>query len=95
MHSIFVVITSLLVAFFIDRGFAENRPDGWRALMIAVGGAMAAPIAIIAVAANAHGSTVEAVHFTGFAVGVTLIGYMFAAGSWALRFLAAMSARSR
>ena len=95
VQSITVLVASLLVAFFIARDLRERRPEEWRPLMLAVTGAMAAPIAIIAVATVARGSSTGAVHFLGFAIGVTLMGYMFVAGSWALRFLAAMTARMR
>jgi hypothetical protein len=95
VQSLTVLIASLLVAFFIDRDVKERRPEEWRPLMIAVSAAMAAPVAIILIATFARDSAVGAVHFAAFAAGVTLMGYMFAAGSWALRFLAAMTARYR
>ena len=90
-----MLVASLLVAFFLDRGLAAHRPADLGALAIAVGGALLAPVVVTIVAALVRGSEASVVRFGAFAVGVLLLGYMFAAGSWALRFLAELRAHAR
>lgn len=88
MSSLIVLCASLLVAFFLSRGLDHHRPGSLRPITMAAGGAMLAPIVIGVIAAFARGLDDGALRFAAFAVGVVLLGYMFLAGAWLLRFLA-------
>jgi hypothetical protein len=95
MESIYVLTVSLAVAALLYRGLEQWRPVELRTLSYAIAGAMAVPIVIGAVGAVAHAVGANAVRFAGFSVGIVLIGYMFVAGAWALRFLAEQMAAQR
>ena len=90
-----VLVAALLIAYFLDRALAHRRPGDLRALGATLGAAILAPVPIGLVAGAISPQTLESVRFLAFAFGLTALGYMFAAGSWAVRFLAELTARSR
>ena len=95
MESTFVLAVSVVIAALLYRGLEPWRPAAMRPLSLVVGSAMAVPVVIGVLSALAHSVDGVAVRFAGFAIGVTLIGYMLVAGGWALRFLAEQVATYR
>ncbi len=95
MSTLIVLSASLLVAFFISRGIAHHRPEELRPLSWATGGAIAAPIVIGVIATAVKDVSDGMLRFVAFAVAVVLLGYMFLAGAWLLRFLADQMALRR
>jgi len=95
MEPVFVFAVCVIVAALLYRGLEPWRPVALRPLSLVVGSAMAVPVVITTLSALAHAVDGVAVRFAGFAVGVTLIGYMLVAGGWALRFLAEQVATYR
>jgi hypothetical protein len=95
MESIYVLTVSLAVAALLYRGLEQWRPVEIRTLSYAIAAAMAVPMLIAAVGGAAHAIDANALRFAAFSLGVLLIGYMFVAGAWALRFLAEQLAAQR